>query len=191
MDPNLDSPIFLNVTGISRGNAVSADTLRKHVTQAFGKPTASHSLRKGGAIFYARSGVPEEATRRQGGWRTTDVMKSIYTKFSQNEVDAAISGVLDSSSLVVELRRSFRALGNSSEEVLAQSASKIRPFLAYVAGHVKLIDAFTIQHSKITGALKLLSRHEDEHVRNHAIHLHTIVRCVWASAQSAARNSAP
>ena len=43
---------------------------------------------------------------RQGGWRTTEVMKTIYTKLSPKEVDEAFGKVLDSSTLAMELSNS-------------------------------------------------------------------------------------
>ena len=58
--------LFITTTGINAGGPMSKDSLRKHVSLMFGKGMASHSLRKGGAVFYSRRGMEEDATRQQG-----------------------------------------------------------------------------------------------------------------------------
>ena len=114
-------------------------------------------------------------------------MRNIYTRLSQAEIDAELTKVLDSSSLVVEVRSAFKAMGHSSDEVLALPAHKVRPFLDLIAANIKLMYAFALQHSKVVSATKLLTKHSDESVRNWAIKLHTIARSAWAAAQAATR----
>ena len=72
-----DEPLFCTVAGATKniGNRVSSDSFRKAVYAAFPGNTATHSLRKGGARFYAAVEAPEQATRDQGGWRATDTMR--------------------------------------------------------------------------------------------------------------------
>ena len=69
-----DDFVFITTTGTNKGGQVSTDSLRKHVVAAFGHSVATHSLRKGGATCYDRQGAMEEATKQQGGWRTTELM---------------------------------------------------------------------------------------------------------------------
>ena len=166
---------------------MSCDSFRKHVTAAFGASTATHSLRKGGATYYARAGAAEDATRQQGGWRTTDVMKTIYTTLNRQEVDAELSKVVNGTSLAINLRRGFLALGSNSEEVLAKSGVQVRPFLALVASNLHLIDDNVASRSKIAGSLKLLSKHSDEHARSHAAQMYSMVASHWMATQSAKR----
>ena len=48
--------LFITTTGINAGGPMSKDSLRKHVSLMFGKGMASHSLRKGGAVFLFTTG---------------------------------------------------------------------------------------------------------------------------------------
>ena len=84
-------PVFTTTCGSNQGSKVSTDWFRKLVATAFGHGKSSHSLRKGGAVFYARGGAAEDATRQQGGWRTSEVMRTIYTTLSTSEVEREIS----------------------------------------------------------------------------------------------------
>ena len=179
--------LFVNSTGINKGHQVSCDTLRKHVASAFGSTKANHSLRKGGAVYFARYGAPSDATRQQGGWRTTLVMSTIYTKLNRKEVDAALSRVADASSLQIAIRRDWKALGSSSAEVLALTAARLRPFLSFIAEHAATLDEHTIQESRVIPMLKVLSQHPEESTRNFAINLHTTLRSTWMSFQAAKR----
>ena len=90
----LTQPLFCTVTGSPKtiGNKVSADSFRKALSSIFQGNTSTHSLRKGGAKFYASSDAPEQATMAQGGWRTSETMRSIYTSLSQAEIHEAIKG---------------------------------------------------------------------------------------------------
>ena len=80
-------PLFVTTTGPQGriGSRVSADSFRKIVSAAFAGNTGTHSLRKGGATFYARSDAPEQITMMQGGWRTSEVLQTIYAKFTVAE----------------------------------------------------------------------------------------------------------
>ena len=83
-----DGPLFF-VTGGSFLKAMSYDSWRKAV--ALGLSNASgvgtHSLRKGGALWWKSSGlVPDEVIQAQGGWSSPDVMRAFYTKFSDGQL---------------------------------------------------------------------------------------------------------
>ena len=86
---------------------------------AFGASLATHSLRKGGAVYYARAGVVEDATRQQGGWRTTTVMKEIYTTLNRKEVQQELMRVFNITSAACNVRARFKQLGKSADEVLS------------------------------------------------------------------------
>ena len=90
--------------------------------EAFGASLATHSLRKGGAVYYARAGVVEDATRQQGGWRTTTVMKEIYTTFNRKEVQRELMRVVKTTSAACNVRAHFKQLGRSADEVLNKPA---------------------------------------------------------------------
>ena len=149
--------------------------------------TATHSLRKGGALFYARHGAPEDATRQQGGWRTTEVMKLIYTKLSPTEVDAAISNVVRASSLQIQIRRKIKALGNSAEEVLANPSAALMPFLDFLQHNYEHLDEVGLMESRISPFLNLLIKHDAREVRELSTRLHTLVRSMWAAVKAAKR----
>ena len=135
-----DDFLFVTTTGINKGGPVSTDTLRKHVVASFGHSTATHSLRKGGATFYCRQGAMDDATRQQGGWRTTEIMNRIYTKLSAKEVAEEIHTVAGQASLQLELQRRSTQLGPSRDDILEQPSTTLGPYLAYVAGNFKNID---------------------------------------------------
>ena len=86
--PNAGEHLFCNVTGAAKsvGNKVSAESFRKALSSLFQGNTSTHSLRKGGAKFYANADSPEQATMSQGGWRTSDTMRTIYTSPTKAEV---------------------------------------------------------------------------------------------------------
>ena len=138
-------------------------------------------------MFYARRGTPEDATRQQGGWRTTEIMKTVYAKLSPTEVDAAISSVVRASSLLIQIRRKIKALGNSAEEVLAQPASVLKPFMEFIQLNFEHLDEIGLMESRVSPFLGLLIKHETREVREPAARLHTQVRSLWAAVKAAKR----
>jgi hypothetical protein len=179
--------LFVNVTGMHKGDRVSVDTLRKHVAVGFSKHAGSHSLRKGGALYYARAGAPEDATRQQGGWRTTEIMKTIYTKLARHEVDAALSQVVAASLLQLSLEHKFRALGHSSEQVIALPPHRVQPFLDYVSDNLHAIDEHVMSESKVQTMLKVISKHDNVDVKSQAAHLRATLSSRWMSYKAAHR----
>ena len=107
--------MFITLAGRHKGGGVSTDSLRKHVVDNFGKGMASHSLRQGGAVFYSRRGADEDATRQQGGWKTSEVMANIYAKFAPQEVREHILAVGAAASLRHELHPCLQKLGDAPE----------------------------------------------------------------------------
>ena len=54
--------LFVNVTGCNKGGQMSCDNLRKIITSTFGNSTATRSLRKGGALYYALTTLASAAS---------------------------------------------------------------------------------------------------------------------------------
>ena len=183
----MSSHIFVTLTGKNRGQAVSTDSLRKHVTGAFGKGSASHSLRKGGAQFYARRGANDDATRQQGGWNTSEVMARIYTTLSQTEVRNEIMSVGAATSFQHEIQQQFLRLGDSPEKLRAALPKDLIAPLNFVANNVAKLNTQMLLDTQVGRYLKWLTRHENERVRSRSTHLYTIVRSRWMSMRAAKR----
>ena len=177
---DVDLPLFITTTG-KKGSPVSYDSFRKHVQDAFGSSLATHSLRKGGAVYYARAGVVEDATRQQGGWRTTTVMNSIYITLNRKEVQQELMGVVNVTSAACTVRNMFKLLGKSAEEVLQQPPQSVLPFLKLVTEYVPNFDRDFLIQSKLVASVHLLIRHSDADVQSQATHLYTLARSVWMS----------
>ena len=179
--------LFVTTTGQRKGSQVSTDSLRKHIVAAFGHSVATRSLRKGGATFYDRQGVLEEATKQQGGWRTTEVMKSIYTKMSAAEVANEIHTVAARASIQLELQRRTQNLGASREDVLEQDPTVLLAFISFVQTHFKSVDLITLRDTAAARYVNWISQHTLPQVREPAVTLHTYIREHWAACQRAKR----
>ena len=180
-------PLFVTTVGKNRGGPVSTDTLRKHVTSAFGNSTATHSLRKGGATYYARQGTPSDATRQQGGWRTTETMTTIYTTLSAQEVGEAIHRTVACSAIALDLRHRIKSLGGSPAELLGTPIHKVIETMELAEKHIYVLDAEGLQTSKVMAFIRFLTKHPTETVRHKAATLLTTIQSSWMALQSAKR----
>ena len=176
-------PLFITLCGHKKGGRVSTDSFRKHVSASFGQGKASHSLRKGGAKFFARHHAAEDATRQQGGWRTSEVMKTIYTKLSTLEVEHELSTVANRASLSYDLRTRI----NEACSVESGSVAKIRALLTFVESVEQFITEEVLSHSRIGHFLKANFSHTDANVRALAIALRTRIRLKWKEERAAKR----
>ena len=81
-----DGPLF-SVTHKTVPSSISADTTRKSLSSVFpGRSTGTHSLREGGAHWWKADGqVPGEIIQAQGGWSSPETMRSVYTRFNEQE----------------------------------------------------------------------------------------------------------
>ena len=179
--------LFVTTTGKRCGQGVSRDMLRKHVASSFGSQTAAHSLRKGGALFYARRGACTDATRQQGGWKTADVMQAVYTKLTVAEVRNEIMQVGASTSALEEIKQKLNSLGANEQEALAVPAAHVQPVLALIQANVTKFTTQTLLQTNAGRYLKWLQRHESESVRTSAVRLHTLIRSRWMAAKAAKR----
>ena len=135
-------------------------------------------------MYYARAGVVEDATRQQGGWRTTSVMKAIYTTLNRSEVQEELLRVVNATSLAVTVRNDFKLLGKSAEEVLKQPPHVVQPFLTLVSANVKNLTEEFLTQSNVVAALHVLLRHSDSSVQSQSSHLYAMARSMWMAAQS-------
>ena len=186
-DLTTSKKLFITLTGANKGGAVSRDSLRKLVTAAFGVGTASHSLRRGGAQFFARRGACEDATRQQGGWKTSAVMNSVCVNLSPTEVRTELLRVASDASGMHTISSRLLALGTSKEGVLAQPPLAINPVLALISCHVREFSQASLLESKAGVYLRWLKQHRDEHVRHVATHLHVTIKADYITAQAAQR----
>ena len=166
---------------------MSKDSLRKHVSTVFGKGTASHSLRKGGAVFYSRRGMDDDATRQQGGWKTSEVMQRIYATLTKDEVCEQIVAVGRATSVHHEIQLRVLRLGDDPEKARSASASSAWAFLTLLQNNLKVLNTRVLYDTNAPKYLRVLSRHADEDVRNMAISLHTAIHANWMSAQASKR----
>ena len=114
--------------------------------------------------------------RAQGGWRTAEVMKQIYTKLIRSEVEEELFKVAQASSVQLDWAQRISLFGKSAEEIKGQPASLLSPFLAHVAGRLDEIDTDLCKATNLHLVLKWLTQHDHQAVRNHAINLHTKLR---------------
>ena len=171
--------------------ACITDSLRKVVTSIFGNSTATHSLRKGGALYYARGGADDSATQAPGGWRTTDIMKAIYTKMSPSEIEDELVRVARNSSVGHDIRNRMMLIGTDAEEVRSKSPAILGPFLANLAGRVSSLDTEMCKSTGVRMHVKWLLAHECDQVRALATGSHSRIRAnhMSASASKRARHS--
>ena len=168
---SLDQPLFLTTTGSPDkvGKHVSADSLRKVVTAAFAGNTATHSLRKGGARFYSAAQAPEQATMVQGGWRTTDTMRTIYTTLTKAEVHQAIHTAAKRGGAEVAIEQYARELGGlqGSPETLGDDV--LANFLKTVSLAVGIVPWSCFTKNKVGVIVKRLTSHNNNEIRRKAI----------------------
>jgi hypothetical protein len=176
-------PLFCTVAGTTTkiGSLVSADSFRKALCSNFPGNTATHSLRKGGARFYAASQAPEQATRDQGGWRTTETMREIYTALTPSEVKAALHRAANAAGdcfALHELSELLQPLALTGESADIKTAKRFVQLVDEVIGKVSMKN---LVECKAGIHLKRLLSHPNEEVRSAAISAYGHLRSAWAS----------
>ena len=176
-----DSLLFITTTGSKKtiGGPVSADSFRKLVSTTFGLGKSTHSLRKGGATFLARNDAPTQVTQAQGGWRTTEVMQNIYTSFSIEEQQQAISQAAEKGAGALQLWPLCSIM-----PVLTPLDSKFpasRDCLTFLRETESALSSSefpwkTAAANKLGMRIKILSQHECRFVRIKAIAVYTNMR---------------
>ena len=180
-------PLFCTVAGTQKniGNRVSADSLRKAIYANFPGNTATHSLRKGGARFYASSEAPEQATHDQGGWRTSETMKQICTALSPAEVKVALHKAANAAGIAFTSQSLASALSYSGE-----TTKDIEAAITFVNLATSVIDNVPwkkLVELKLGVHLKKLTQHGDEKVRTAAVSSWGHLRQCWAAYKAASR----
>ena len=183
-----EEPLFCTVTGTPKniGNELSPDSFRKALSAIFAGNTSTHSLRKGGARFYAAADTPEQATQVQGGWRMTEAKRTIYTSLTPEEVKTAIHRAANSAGDVYALQMLSKALidtGDACERAAEDVA------LQFMRAIVKATSKIPFQLEKFVELkagviLKKLTRHHKDHVRNEAIPAYTALRTAYANSKA-------
>ena len=146
-----------------------------HVAGAFGNNKSTHSLRKGGAVFYARHGASEDATRQQSGWRASEVMSAIYTKLSTSEVEREIAKTACTVNSGVLLQELIAGLGDISQTENLNKHNALT-FLDGVASHRAKMTTSILKMTSIGKIVRALTKHVDERVRSRAAEELTLLR---------------
>jgi hypothetical protein len=189
IDPS--EPLFCTVAGaITKiGSLVSADSFRKALCSPFPGNTATHSLRKGGARFYAASQAPEQATRDQGGWRTTETMREIYTSLTPSEVKGALHKAANAAGhcfVLHELSELLQPLALAGKTADVKMAIRFARLVDEVIGKVAMKD---FAECKAGIHLKRLVSHSNEEVRSAATSALGHLRSAWASYKAKSRKA--
>ena len=163
---------------------MSKDSLRKHVSSTFGKGMASHSLRKGGAVFYSRRGAAEDATRQQGGWKTSEVMQRIYSTLSKEEVKDQILAVGRSTSIHHELHLRLGKIGDSPDKALTAPVAAAISVLTLIERNLDSLSTRVLFDTSAPKYLRAMFKHADAGVRDRAAHLHATLHANWMSQQA-------
>ena len=180
---NDGEPLFVTVTGrpATIGGSVSADSFRKLVTANFQGNTATHSLRKGGARFYSAAESPEQATMFQGGWRTAETMRTIYTSLTTPEVHNAIHKAANVGGVQHVLVYLSEQVGLSDGGVGSVDESVIQDYLAIVGDAINVVPWRSLITLRVGIAVKRFTSHSNETVRAKAIGVHCRLRSEFAA----------
>ena len=183
-------PLFCTVTGAANriGNSVSPDSFRKALGAVFTGNTSTHSLRKGGARFYAAAQAPEQATRDQGGWRTTEVMRHIYTSLTTSEVKNAIHDAANSAGYEFALQSLTEELANVEKSGLAAEVNIANQYIQLLDDMIDAAPWKILSKFNVGKHAKRLVTHPDDAVRLSAVSALGKLRSAWASHQSANRS---
>ena len=145
---------------------------------------ASHSLRKGGAVFYSRRGMEEDATRQQGGWKTSEVMQRIYSTLTSDEVQEQILAVGRSTCVHHEIQLRVSRLGDSPEKSPSSSTVSALSLLTLLENNLDALNTRVLFDTNAPKFLRALSKHADNEVRNRAISLHATIHANWMESQA-------
>ena len=183
--------LFCTVAGAATkiGSSVSADSFRKALCSIFPGNTATHSLRKGGARFYAAAQAPEQATRDQGGWRTTETMKEIYTALTPSEVKAALHNAANAAGdcfALLELSGLLQPLAMTGKSADIKTAAR---FVQLVDGVIGKVAMEKLVECKAGIHLKRLVSHPDDGLRSAATSALGHLRSAWASYKVGSRKA--
>ena len=148
---------------------------------SFAGNTSSHSLRKGGARFYAGADAPEQATREQGGWRTTETIAKIYTALTKDEVKLAIHSAANTAGIAFALQPLAELIQTAGLSTSVDDQSRMIKFIDMVGTAVGTVPWKAFVELKVGVLLKRLVQHPDRDVRSRA----TTAPCSLRSAFSA------
>ena len=186
---SITQPLFCTVSGNPRtiGNKVSADSFRKLLTSHFAGNTSTHSLRKGGARFFAKAEAPEQATMFQGGWRTTESMRSIYTTLSKAETRVELHKAANSAGCTFILKSLAKELLSLSSQSTFPEVRVANKFLNLVLPAIGKVDWKIFVEFKVGVILKRLVQHPDENIRSLSVTTLGRLRGAWAAHKALAR----
>ena len=188
-----EEPLFCTVAGTPNkiGNALSPDSFRKALSTIFSGSTSTHSLRKGGARFYAAAETPEQATKVQGGWRTAEIMKAIYTPLTPSEVKTAIHKAANPAGDLFTLQVLSKALIDTGDACEGAAVDLALQFVRVIAKATGKVPFEKFVEFKVGIMLKRLSRHHKDRVRNEAIPAYTALHAAFSTERHVASSIFP
>ena len=160
---------------------MSADSFRKALGSVFTGNTSIHSLRKGGARFYAAADAPEQATRDQGGWRTSETMKEIYTALTPSEVKLALHTAANAAGNEFALRQLSDEIPNYYKSTEVAEVKIVRHYVQMVNGLIGKTPWKILAQCKTGIHLKALVSHPNGQLRLDAKAALVNMRSSWAS----------
>ena len=140
-----------------------------------------------GGQFYSRRGMDQDATRQQGGWKTADVMASVYTTLAPHEVKEQIMKVGATTSLMHELRLRVQKLAATPDLAAAGDGKMAWALLNVVKSNLHGLSTRFLFETQTPQYLKGLIKHADSGVSATAARLYTTIHADWMAQQAAKR----
>ena len=124
----------------------------------------------------------------QGGWRTSETMKTVYLAMSRSEVQQEIHKAANLGGSGLVLKKAFALWTINKDNFAAQGINPILQFITVVQHSIDAIPWDKMIEFKIGVLLKALVGHTDKEVRCKATWTSNLLRSKFAAHQSANRN---
>ena len=177
-----EEPLFCTTAWAANkvGNPLSSYSFRKALGSVFTGNTSTHSLRKGGARFYAGADSPEQATRDQGGWRTTETMKEIYTGLTPSEVKRALHIAANTAGSEFALQESSRELATIKNSNQVAEVGTAKHYIHLVDGMIDKAPWKIMVKNNAGILMRYLVAHHNGEVRLYDTSVLVKLRSSWA-----------
>ena len=117
----------------------------------------------------------------QGGWRTSETMRSIYTTLSKSEVSAAINKAAANAGHAYVIGKSSLSLSATSKDALLKESGAALEYINLVKPLIGKVPWPVLVENRSGALLKRLTRHEDERVRQLATSAYGKLHSAWAA----------
>ena len=123
----------------------------------------------------------------QGGWRTTDTMRTIYTTLTDEEVQTAIFKAANEGGTEMVLQLMAEKFNLSPDQLDAVLAPAALDYMATVSSAVGKISWSTIRKHKVGIICKHWTKSDNGVIKNKAISTLIILRSKFAAFQTSQR----